>query len=650
MTTVTELTAPLTPRQQPFDEGRLASAVAVANLPTLLMVLFQLTGEARWLQAPYRPKRTKGMSDNDSGGLPEHVQAEVRIAAVEALRHWGHGRPTAIKVPDEPVFIEMLSACMGEDVAQEFAPMMIESLVGRSDVCHPDISPEQAAMCPVVIVGAGISGLAAAVELKSAGLPFVILEKNLDVGGTWMDNRYPGCGVDTPSYVYSLSYLPRRWSTFYGKRPEVHRYVREVAESQGLLDHVRFGTEVVQAHYDEVSQTWEVLARSNDGEDQRLHTRAVITAVGQLNRPRVPSLAGAERFTGQIFHSADWPEGLDVTGKRVVVVGAGASAMQIVPAIADDVAQLTVVQRSPQWAAPSDNYFSQVSADTHWLMDHVPGYHAWYRMRLAWLTNDRLYPSLQIDPEWPHLDRSINVINEAHRKFFTDYLLEQLDGRLDLVEKSLPTYPPFGKRMLIDNGWFAALRKPNVDLVVDGVAALDEAGLVTATGQHIDADVVVLATGFEAKKQLWPMDIRGRGGRGIRDLWGDDDARAYLGIAVPEFPNLFVMYGPNTNLGHGGSYMYFAERQSRFIVAVLAEMLSRGLGSVEVRRDVHDEYNRRVDEAHSRMIWSHPGMDTWYRNDRGRVVTNSPWRVVDYWAMTKQVDLDDWVLEPVAAG
>lgn len=640
---------PINPPRQDLDERQLRLAVAVANLPALLMVLHQLTGDKRWLRDPYRPTRTKGMSDHDSGGLSEKVQDLVRAAAVEAILAWSHGAPVAVEAPRGQLLTEMMSTCMGEPVPDEHELMMAEEM-GFAEPQPVDLGTgdrRDDVDFAVVIIGAGVSGLMAALELKRAGIAHVVLEKNDRVGGTWLENRYPGCGVDTPSYLYSFSFFPRTWSTYFGKREEVETYVQDMARTFELLPQIRFRTEAVSAEYDERTQRWTVVTVDADGTRQEMGANAVITAVGQLNRPKLPSLPGMESFRGRMFHSANWPEDLDVTGKRVAVIGTGASSMQIVPAIVDRVEHLTVVQRSPQWVAPNSNYFRQVSDEVHWLMEHVPYYHSWYRFRLAWTFNDRAHTSLQIDPEWPHKDRSINVVNDGHRQFFTDYLIGQLADRADLQAKALPQYPPFGKRMLLDNGWFAALKHPAVDLVTDAATEVTETGVRTSSGQDIEADVIVFATGFHAQRLLHPLDIRGRGGESIRDVWGDDDPSAYLGLTTPRFPNLFFMYGPNTNLGHGGSYMFIAECQTRYIVDLLRKMVHERIGAVECRPEVNAEYNRRVDEAHERMIWSHRGMDTWYRNAKGRVVTNSPWRVVDYWRMTRSADLADFVVETV---
>lgn len=640
----------MTLEPKPFDEPTLRAALETANLPTLLMVMFQLTGDRRWLEDPYRPVRAKGMSDNDSGGFDPAVQETIRSAAFDILVAWGQGRPMALPVPDDDLLVEMITTCMGEQVPVEFGPMFSEDMRAVLQGGREQHVVEGGEDLSVVVVGAGISGIAAAVELKRAGIRARVFEKNPGVGGTWWENRYPGCGVDTPSHVYSFSYAPRRWSTYYGKRDEVLAYVEDVARTTGVIDQIQFDTDVESAVWDERTRMWTVTTRGADGRVQEHVAHVVITAVGQLNRPATPAIPGAESFAGRQFHSAQWPEGFDVTGLKVGVVGSGASAMQIVPAVADRVEHLTIFQRSPQWIAPSFNYSSPVPERVHWLMDHVPNYRLWFRLRLSWLINDRLYPSLEIDPSWEHPDRSINAHNDAHRRGLTQYIESELAGREDLLAKSLPTYPPFGKRMLIDNGWYEALRKDGVDLVTDGVESIDSTGVVTSAGEHVDLDVIVYATGFEAKKMLYPMDIRGRGGVSIRERWGDEDAKAYLGLTVPDFPNLFVMYGPNVNLGHGGSYMFAGECQARYVTQMCAEMVKRGIGAFEVRQDVHDTYNEEVDAQHGRMIWSHRGMDTWYRNAAGRIVTNSPWRVVDYWKLTREVDLDDFVLEPAVEG
>jgi 4-hydroxyacetophenone monooxygenase len=258
--------------------------------------------------------------------------------------------------------------------------------------------------------------------------------------------------------------------------------------------------------------------------------------------------------------------------------------------------------------------------------------------------NDKLHASLQIDPEWEYPDRSINAANDKHRLFFTEHIRKELGDHQGLWDKVLPTYPPYGKRILMDNGWYKVIQREDVELITDRVVAIRPNGVQTADGTVHEADVIVYATGFQSRRMLWPMEIYGAGGQSLRELWGDDDARAYLGMSVPGFPNLFLLYGPNTNLGHGGSVIFNAECQVNYVTRLLVAMIEGDISCLECRPEVFQDYNDRVDAAHDRMIWTHQGMDTWYRNAQGRVVTNTPWRLLDYWKMTRRPNLDDFVV------
>jgi 4-hydroxyacetophenone monooxygenase len=636
-----------------LDAEELRAAVAAGNLPTLLMVLVHLTGDERWLRDPYRPSRSRGMSDNDDGGFPEAVQDEIRAAAVEAIAaHQAGTRPIAISTPTDEQLVAMMSAAVGEPVAAEYVDMVAAELGFAPDREPGRDARDQrlaaAAHLSVVVVGAGFSGLCIARRLEQAGIAYTLVEKNPSVGGTWFENRYPGCGVDSPSHLYSYSFATSPdWTSYYAKRQEIHAYLERCADAFGVRGNLRLGTTVDAADYDAATQRWRVAITEPDGTAAVLEANVVVSAVGQLNRPKVPHIPGLESFDGPAFHSARWPEGLSLEGQRVAVLGTGASAMQIVPAIVDEAGSLEVFQRSPQWAAPNENYRRSVAPGVHELLDRVPFYARWYRFRLLWTFNDRVFPALQVDPDWPHPERSINQLNDAHRASLTRYITNELgDDAERLLPQVLPGYPPFGKRMLVDNGWFAAMRRPDVALVTEHVTAVTPDGVTTADGEHHPADVLVLATGFDSLRLLAPMEVHGRDGADLRAIWGEDDASAMNGIVVPGFPNLFLLYGPNTNLGHGGSVVFHAECQVRYVMSVLEQMLDGDLGAVECRQDAHDDYVARVDAAHAKMIWTHPGMDTWYRNARGRVVTNSPWRLVEYWEMTRRADLAAFTIEP----
>jgi 4-hydroxyacetophenone monooxygenase len=361
----------------------------------------------------------------------------------------------------------------------------------------------------------------------------------------------------------------------------------------------------------------------------------------------MPQIRGLDSFAGPVFHAAQWPDDVDLPGKRVSVIGNGATAMQTVPAIVDSVASVTILQRSPQWVVPFEKFRLEIPEEVRYLFEAVPLYAKWYRLRLGWIHNDRLWPALQKDPAWEHPERSVNAINDLHRKHLTEYLQAELADRADLVPEVLPDYPPFGKRILLDNGWFRALTRDDVTLVTDPIATIGPDCIITDSGDKYETDILILATGYDVVRFLATMEIRGRSACTLREVWDDDDARAYLGMVVPGFPNLFSIYGPNSQPGHGGSIMFITECQTNYIVSALLQMLGQGIGSIEVKQEVYDSYNTRVDEMHANMVWTHPGMTTYYRNSRGRIVVNNPFRVVDYWHMTRKADLGDYLSDPI---
>lgn len=626
-----------------LDEARIRSGVAVANIPTLLMVLVQLTGDQRWLRTPYLPSGPRGLSDNDTAGLDAALQAEVRAAAIDAILAWGAGAPVAIPQPAPDTVVEMLRVAVGEHAPDDYADMAAQEL--RAGSGHESGPPPIEQLPPgfeAVVIGAGPSGLCAAYRLGRAKIPYTVIERNDDVGGSWLENRYPGCAVDTPSHLYSFSFAQHDWTRWFASRDELLGYFHKIADEHGIRDRIRFGTTVDSATWDDDERHWRLDLVDQDGNRSTISAPIVISAVGAFNKPKLPDIPGLADFAGPVAHTSRWPEGMDLAGKRVGVIGNGASAMQLVPAIADAVESVTVFQRSPQWAAPFEKFQVDVPEPVRYLLEHVPLYRAWYRLRLTWIFNDRNHDGLQRDPAWPHGHRSINPINDGQRRFLTRYIVEQLGRRLEMLGDVLPSYPPFGKRMLLDNRWFATLTRDDVHLRTTRVAKVRPDAVVTDDGLEYPLDVLVLATGFDVVRFLAPIHITGRDGQTIEAAWDGDDARAYLGVTVPGFPNFFCLYGPNTQFGHGGSLISMMELQMSYVDDLIRTMLDAGVDSVECRREVHETYNREVDAAHARMVWTHPGMDVYYRNSKGRVVVNNPFKVVDFWHMIHRADLADY--------
>jgi 4-hydroxyacetophenone monooxygenase len=628
----------------PRRELDLSSAIAEADIRCLLMVLAHMTGDERWLEPPYKPKRDVRLIPDPDAGVPAEIQDEIRTAVVGLFAQ--DAPKPAITDPGDELMLRMMRACLGENVAPEYAPLMREEMgfVAREARWSRRPADQTLAYHHVLIVGAGVCAIALAVALGHLGISYTIVEKNAGLGGTWYVNRYPGCGVDTPNHSYSYSFGSRNaWTRYFCQREELLDYLKKVAAEYGIHEHLRLNTQLASSRWDEDKRRWISTLKTQDGEET-FQSTVLVSAIGQLNDPSRAHFRDEEEFGGLILHSALWSDLVKLDGKRVAVIGTGATSMQLVPSIADRVASVTVFQRTAQWARPVNGYSDPITEGAQWLLANLPFYVQWYRFNMFWRYGDGLLPFLRKDPAWPHPERAVNKGNDRHREELTDFILSELKDRPDLIEKCVPTYPPYGKRILLDNGWFKTLTKPNVELVTDAVDRFTRDGILTRDGKERPYDIIVVATGFTVTEMAARLDITGRGGKNLRDKWAGDNPTAYLGLTVPDFPNLFCMLGPNSGPAHGGSVIFQSECQSRYISACLVEMIERGIAAIDVRQEIHDDYVRKVDAEHETMIWTHPGMTTYYRNKSGRVFSAMPWRFVDYWAMTHDPDLNRYHL------
>jgi 4-hydroxyacetophenone monooxygenase len=633
------------------DDEFIARALEDVSIPALMMSMVHMSGDPSLLRGDHRPV---GIYLNEvQGFMAPEDQAAVRQHALEVIADYRDAGCVLPPPPGPELIHEMMNVLVAQEVPDEYVEMMVEELeLDGSDVrdLHwlDDVPAGQKDTFHVVVIGAGMSGLLAAIRLGGAGIPFTVIEKNAGVGGTWWENRYPGCRVDVGNHFYCYSFAPNNeWSEFFARQPELQGYFERCMHEFDIADHIRFGTEVVRARWNGDTARWSVDVRQAGGRTTSLQADAVISAVGQLNRPKLPDIPGRESFQGVSMHSAEWIEGTELAGKRVAVVGTGASAFQIVPTIAPDVAHLTVFQRSAPWMFPNPHYHDQVGPGARWAFEHLPYYGRWYRFLLFWPACDGGLPAMRIDPEWPDQRESISAVNDAARQVFTQWMADQIGDDKELLSKVVPDYVCLGKRTLQDNGsWLGALVRENVDLVTDPIAEITSDRIVTAGGEEFPVDVIVYATGFHANRYLWPMEIIGRDDVTLAEQWGERPT-AYLGITVPNFPNLFCMYGPATNLAHGGSLIFHSECQIRYIMGCLGALLTGGHRSIECRTDVHDEYNSRLQAELDTMVWSHPSIrSSWFRNAEGRIYILSPWRLVDYWNWTRSPDLDDFDLTP----
>lgn len=612
-----------------------------AFLPGLLPALAQATGDMSLLRPELRPMGAgPGVQQ---GGMSKTQQDEARELCFDAIRALRDGkvRPGEQSLEED---VRQITAWMtgGSPASDDYIPLLLEELA-IEDARQPNWQMESGQDFNVVVIGAGMSGILAGIRLKQAGVPFVIIEKNEDVGGTWLENTYPGARVDVSNAFYSYSFAQRvDWPTHYSTQEVLLDYFRAVAEEYGIREHIRFSTEVELAEFDEDTCRWRVHVRDATGSRETVEARAVVSAVGQLNRPKLPEIEGMDTFAGPAFHSARWDHSVDLTGKRVAVIGTGASAAQFVPEIAPNVAELRVYQRTPNWLVPVPHYHAEVPEGLQWLFQHIPHYVHWYRFWLFWATTDGLLPSVRVDETWEHRDRSVSEANENLRTLLAGALHMQFGDRPDLLEKVMPNYPPGSKRILLDNGsWAEALKRDNVELVTDAIRKITPSGVVTADGVEHPADVIIYGTGFQASKFLTPMRVTGRGGIDLNEQW-DGDARAYLGITVPNFPNFFLLYGPNTNIVVNGSIIYFSECEVQYVMGCIRALLEGGHAAMDCRKDVHDEYNVRIDKGNREMAWGVATVNSWYRNEKGRVAQNWPFNLLDYWQQTREPNPADY--------
>lgn len=633
---------------QPFtaSDEEIGEALLDVSIPTLMLSLVHMSGNPELIRGALRPA---GLFLNEvQGYMSEDDKAAVRALALTVIAEYrDHGCPEP-----EPISAELLKEMMEwlvcEPVPDEYVPMLLEEMELDGTDSRAAHEPERCTPVdfPVVVIGCGESGLLAGIRLREAGIPFTIIEKNAGPGGTWYQNVYPGARVDVGNHFYCYSFEPTdRWTHFFAEQPELQAYFQRVLDERDIGPHVRWQTEVTDATWNDASATWAVRTRGPDGDVSTLEARAIISAVGQLDRPCLPSIPGRETFSGPAFHSAEWDHAVDVSGRRVAMIGAGASGFQIAPAIAADVAHLTVFQRSAQWMFPNPNYRASVGPGVQWALRHLPFYGRWYRFLLFWPGCDKGLAAARVDPDYPDQHRAVSEINDVARIMFTEWITSQIGDDPDLIAKVVPDYPATGKRTLQDDGsWLQTLTRDNVELVRTSIDHIEADAVVTADGVRHCVEVIVFATGFHATEMLWPMTITGRGGQDLRALWGERPT-AHLGITIPGFPNFFCMYGPGTNLASGGSLIFHSECQMRYISKCLDRLIADDLRYMEPRQDRTAEWVRRCQAEMRTLVWSQPSIEhSFYKNAHGEVYGLSPWRLVDYWTWTREPDPDDFIV------
>lgn len=476
----------------------------------------------------------------------------------------------------------------------------------------------------IAIIGTGFSGLGQAIRLKQRGVnDFTLFEKAASVGGTWRDNHYPGVACDVQSHLYSFSFAPNpTWSRMFSPGAEIRRYLEHCATHFGILPHVRFGAEIVSARWQEAEREWLLETAAGD----RHRARVLIAGMGGLSRPAYPQIHGLRDFTGTTFHSAAWDHSYDLRGKRVAVIGTGASAIQFVPQIASLVAQLQLFQRTPPWVMAKPD--REVTALEHAVFRRWP--------LVQKLVRGTIYTLLEV--RVPGFVRLPGAMKVAQRLALSHLRAQVADPKLRA--KLTPQYTMGCKRVLVSNDYYPALTRPNVHLVTDGIREVRANGIVTADGTLHEVDCIILGTGFQATEPLPRGVVFGRGGVDIVEAWRDGP-EAYLGTTVAGFPNLFLLMGPNTGLGHS-SMVYMIESQIQYVLGALDAMAAHGVAAVNVQAGVQAAYNHKLQERLVGTVWQSGGCQSWYRNAAGKNVVLWPGFTWRFRQQTRHFDLTNY--------
>ena len=608
-------------------------AVQYASPMVLRGLLYQLTGddEVAAMEPGGAAKFTTGRELAN-----EADEKRVKAKAAAFLKQYRDSGAGEIDLGPEGRLRKSLSLAGNQEIREQELPIWLEEAAfdrwARGVRWAGGEAPEAARDFMVAVIGTGISGLNVAVQLKRAGIPFVVIEKNPEVGGSWYENHYPGARVDTPSrgYTHLFSYdYPFPWG--YSPRDENLKYFKWVTDHFGIRENIDFDTEVASMSWSEEKKTWTLEAHAPAG-PTTYEVNAVVSCVGFLSRPKLPEIVGMDSFEGDSCHTAAWPDGLDVGGKRVAVVGSGASGYQTTPVIAKTAAETYLFQRQPNWCFEDLAYLKELPPQVLWLDRNFPFYANFMRFRVAALINpESSSAGIRIDPDFddPH---TVSPANKATRDMCLDFIERKLGSRPDLVEKMTPDFPPLASRPIRVDAFdsvYDALVREEVTLVSEPIERITPDGIV-AGGTTYDLDLIVYATGFRANEFLWPMEVRGRGGVRIEEIWAKDGPRAYLGAMVPDFPNFFMCYGPNSNNFGGFTVVDLLELVAQFSLRCVAGLIERGKKSVEVSHEAYWRFASVLDESERTMVYMDPRADNYYQNG-GRSCVNGPVDIRRMW-------------------
>ena len=616
------------------DSAFVRRAVEASDLAALRAALYQASGDPEL--AALGPVATLNPE-----GRARLVSKAVQLLETELASY-------TLRVPSDEELRRLMDLVLGVPTRDEHFEVRRGLLAfEKFPFFHAprDSKPKVPEGFEVAIIGAGLAGIAMAVQLEKLGIPYVLYERRSEIGGIWSINKYPDIRVDTLSITYEYTFEDQYpWKEYFARGAEVRGYVESIARKYGVFEKIRFEHDLESATFDEQRSIWNLTLRRADGTREKREVPVIITASGLFSTPKIPDIPGIDGFEGTIVHPTKWTSEHDVRGKRVAVVGNGSTGVQLLAPVAEEALHVSVFQRTPQWISPRANYGRAVEPEVRWLLDNMPGYWNWCRYTSAiglftW-HEDFLVP----DREWERQGGHITKKSDDLREILIGYIRGQVGNRPDLIERLIPDYAPMVRRPVVDNGWYKALTRENVELVDDAIARLTPRGIETVDGKQRDVDLIVFATGYDVVKYLWPADYRGQGGRSLREFWGDDP-RAYLGILVPHFPNLFMLYGPNSQPVSGGiSLPSWFQIWAAYVGQCLVAMFEGGHSAVSVTGPAFEAFNKRLDAEASGMAFvtdKGSAARNYYLNASGRLQVNTPFETADLYAMQKAPDFED---------
>jgi 4-hydroxyacetophenone monooxygenase len=617
------------------DEAFIRRAVELADLAAVRVALFQATGD------PELDSLTPvaQFTDEQRASLIEKAVAYLQSDAIHAT----------LPKPSEEELRHLMEMATGIPMTDQefFARRGLPAFDERPWCAEwPGEKPELPEGFNVAIIGAGFSGIAAGHQMEQLGIPYTIYERRHEVGGVWSINKYPDARVDTLSSTYEYNFEKNYpWTEYFAPQREVRGYIEFVAKKHGMWDHLSFNSDLKEARWDDDRSMWHLTFGRPDGTTFETDANAVVSAVGVFANPKFVDFPGAQDFGGTIVHPTQWGNGgYDAKGKTVAVIGNGSTGVQLVAPIAREAKQVYVYQRTAQWISPRPKYGQPIEPELRWILDTMPAYWNWQR----YTATSALFASHELmvpDPEWQAQGGYVNQKNDALRGILSDYIKSQVGDRPDLIEKLAPDYAPMTRRPVVDNGWYAALTRDNVELVTENIVRFTPTGIETDDGTVRDVDYIITATGFEVIKFLWPAEYYGRGGVSLHDRWSTDGPRAYLSLMVPEFPNMFMLYGPNSQPVSGGTSLpSWYQIWSGYIGQALIEMIERGKSSVQVTHEAHDRYNAALDEEAAGLVLlqdANSVKKNYYVNEYGRMQVNAPFESPYFHEMSSTPDWDD---------